>query len=164
MEVTSMKRQFHLEVLAGCCLALIAAGCSSQPQPAANTAAEEAAIREADAGWSKAFGAKEIDAAVAYNADDAVMLGPNMPAAPGKDAIRKVYALMFALPGFTISWQPDKVEVARSGDLGYSRGTYELGMNDAAGNPTRDRGKYLTVWRKQADGTWKSIADMFNSD
>ena len=37
-------------------------------------------------------------------------------------------------------------------------------MNDAAGNSTRDRGKYLTVWRKQADGTWKSIADMFNSD
>ena len=127
-----MKRQCRLAVLTACCLASITAGCSSQPQPAADTrAADEAAIREADAAWSKAFGAMQLDAAVSYNADDATMLPPNMPAASGKDAIRKIYAQLFAIPGFSIGWQPEKVEVARSGDLGYSQGIYELAMNDA---------------------------------
>jgi ketosteroid isomerase-like protein len=144
---------------------LVAAGCSPAPQPAPDTrSSDEAAIREADAGWSKAFGARQLDAAVNYNAADATMLAPNIPMAPGKDAIRKVYEQLLAIPGFSISWQPAKVEVARSGDVGYSRGTYELGMNDAKGNLMTDRGKYLTVWKKQADGTWKSVADMFNSD
>jgi uncharacterized protein (TIGR02246 family) len=161
----SMKRECRLAVLTACCLAAITAGCSSQPQPAADTrAADEAAIREADAAWSKAFGAMQLDAAVSYNADDATMLPPNMPAASGKDAIRKIYAQLFAIPGFSIGWQPETVEVARSGDIAYSRGTYDLAMNDPKGNPMKDRGKYLTVWKKQADGTWKSVADQFNSD
>jgi ketosteroid isomerase-like protein len=71
---------------------------------------------------------------------------------------------MYQTPGFSLNWQPVKVEVAQSGDLGYTYGTYQLTMNDPAGNPVTDRGKYITVWKKQADGSWKSVADMFNSD
>jgi ketosteroid isomerase-like protein len=36
--------------------------------------------------------------------------------------------------------------------------------NDAAGKPMTDKGKYLEVWKKQADGTWKCVVDMFNTD
>jgi ketosteroid isomerase-like protein len=56
------------------------------------------------------------------------------------------------------------VEVARSGDLGYSQGTYDLTFNDPSGKPMTDRGKYLEVWKKQADGSWKCAVDTFNSD
>src|SRR6266498_131357 len=52
----------------------------------------------------------------------------------------------------------------RSGEIGFVSGTYELTMNDASGNPVNDRGKYLEVWEKQPDGSWKCGADIWNSD
>jgi ketosteroid isomerase-like protein len=71
---------------------------------------------------------------------------------------------MFALPGFAIQWQPTKVEVARSGGLAFAQGTYEMTMTGPQGSPVTDRGKYIDVWKKQADGAWKVVADIFNSD
>jgi len=92
------------------------------------------------------------------------MFVPNSPLATGKEQIRKVWDSLVASPGFSISWQPGKVEVARSGDIGYSQRTYDLAMNDPKGNPMKDHGKYVVVWKKQADGSWKAVADIFNSD
>jgi ketosteroid isomerase-like protein len=54
--------------------------------------------------------------------------------------------------------------VAKSGDLGFVSGTYEVTMNDASGNSVNDRGKYLEVWEKKADGKWKCGTDTWNSD
>ena len=145
-----------------CCLALFALQCS---QPVSDTrAADEDAIRQADMNWAKTVDAKQIDAFVEFVLDSAVVLGPNAPITLGKEAIRRIFAGAFAMPGYACKWQPAKVEVARSGDLGYSRGTYELSINDAKGNPITDRGKYATVWKKQADGSWKVALDMFNTD
>jgi ketosteroid isomerase-like protein len=56
------------------------------------------------------------------------------------------------------------VQVGKSGEMAWVRGTYELTMNDASGKPIDDRGKYLEVWEKQTDGNWKCAADMWNSD
>jgi ketosteroid isomerase-like protein len=71
---------------------------------------------------------------------------------------------MVASPGFAVAWKATKAEVAQSGDLAYLIGTYELSVNDYSGKPVTDRGKYSEVWKKQADGNWKVVADMFNSD
>jgi len=71
---------------------------------------------------------------------------------------------LFQTPGFSVRWQPTKVEVARSSDIGCVYGTYEMTMNDPAGKPMTDHGKYVESWRKQADGSWKWIVDTFNSD
>jgi ketosteroid isomerase-like protein len=68
------------------------------------------------------------------------------------------------LPGLNLSWEPSKVEVARSGDLAYTQGTYRMAFPDPHGKPTTDQGKTLEIWRKQADGTWKCVADMWSSD
>jgi ketosteroid isomerase-like protein len=67
-------------------------------------------------------------------------------------------------PRFAVSWQPTKAEASRGGDIGYTLGTYELTLNNPQGTPVTDRGKYLTVWKKQADGSWKVAVDTFNSD
>jgi ketosteroid isomerase-like protein len=56
------------------------------------------------------------------------------------------------------------VEVARAGDMAYVLGTYQLTMTDPQGNPVNDHGKFVEVWKKQADGKWKAVADTFNSD
>ena len=160
-----MKKRCRIACRAACYgLAALLLGCS-QPQPAPDTrAADEAAIREADIAWSKAAAAKQLDATLSYYSEDASMLPPNAPIATGKETFRKVWAQLFEIPGFSVSWQPVKVEAARSGDLGYSHGTYEMTMNDPKGNPVTDRGKYVAVWKKQADKSWKAMADMFNSD
>jgi ketosteroid isomerase-like protein len=141
-------------------------GCAPQdpPEMPDNRSADEAALRKADKDWSNAAQMKQVDSWVAFYTDDATVLPPNDKAASGKDAIGKTIGDMLALPGFSVSWQPTTVEVARSGDIGYAQGTYELMMNDPKGNPITDRGKYLEVWKKQADGTWKCSMDMFNSD
>ncbi|MBM3804644.1 MAG: DUF4440 domain-containing protein [Acidimicrobiia bacterium] len=146
-------------------LCLLSASCQQQPTTPPDTrAADEGVLRAGDIEWSKAAGAKDLERCVSYMADDGVMLPPNAPAASGKDTIRKAWTEMLALPGLVLSWQPAKVESARSGDIGYTQGTYEMTVNDAKGKPQSDRGKYLTVWKKQADGTWKCVMDMFNSD
>ena len=63
-----------------------------------------------------------------------------------------------------MSWQVSKVEVSRSGDLAYLMGVYVVSMKDAQGKPVTDRGKLVEVWKKQADGKWKTVTDIYNSD
>lgn len=167
-----MKRQLVL----GLSIALLtfASACQPQaPQTPANTtaatapdtrAADESALRELDVQWSKAAGAKDVDKTVSYYADNATVLPPNGPAATTKAAVRKAWSDMMATPGYAMSWKATKVEVARSGDLAYMSGTYEFTMNDASGKPMTDRGKYVEVMKKQADGTWKCVTDIWNSD
>ena len=151
-----MKRTSTLMVgLAG----LLWMGSCTQAPPDTR-AADEAAIRQADADWSKS--AKDLDKFMSFWADGARSLPPNLPAPEGRDAIRKVFAGFMALPGISISWEVSKAEV--SGDLGYTVGTYKMSFNDPKGKPVNDRGKYLTVWKRQTGGGWKVIADTFNTD
>jgi ketosteroid isomerase-like protein len=124
----------------------------------------EQALRDLDAQWSAAAGAKDLDKTVSFYSDDAIVMPPNAPSATTKEAIRTVWKDLLASPGLTISWKTTKVEVAKSGDIAFLSGTYELTMNDASGKPVNDRGKYVEVWEKQANGKWKCGADIWNSD
>jgi len=54
--------------------------------------------------------------------------------------------------------------VAKAGDVAYSYGTYASSATGPDGKPMQDKGKYVTVYRKQADGSWKAVVDTFNSD
>ena len=121
-------------------------------------------LRDLDGQWSKAAAAKDLEQTVAYYSDDAVVLPPNGPSATTKEAIRKLWQDLLASPGFALSWKPTRVEASKSGDMAHVSGTYEFSINDASGKPFNDRGKYLEVWKKQADGNWKCAADMWNSD
>ena len=124
----------------------------------------ERLLRDLDAQRAKAATAKDVEQTIAYYSDDAIVLPPNATSAATKEAVRNVWKEMFASPGLVITWKPTKVQLARSGDVGWVSGTYELTMNDASGKRIDDRGKYLEVWEKQSDGNWKCRADMWNSD
>ena len=142
--------------------AVLLSACGQQV-PADTRAADESTIRALDAQWSKTASANDVDGTVSYYSDDAVLLPPNMPAATGKQAIRAVWAGLLG-PGVALSWDVSKVEVAHSGDLAYLTGVYQLTMKDAQGKPIADKGKLLEVWKKQADGKWKTVVDTYNSD
>src|SRR5438034_11529403 len=130
---------------------------------AADTKIEQA-LRDLDAKWSAAAGAKDVDKTVSYYSEDAVVMPPNAPSAKTRETIRSAWKEMLTTPGAAISWKATKVEVAKAGDLAYVSGTYEETMTDASGKPVKDRGKYVELFKKQANGTWKVIVDIWNSD
>jgi ketosteroid isomerase-like protein len=142
-------------------LLILVAGCNQQTSD--NRAGDESIIRNLDAQWSKSAGAHDLDSIVSYYSDDAILLPPNAPAATNKQSIRASWADL-AVPGVSLSWQASKVEVAKSGDLAYSTGTYTLAMKDPQGKPITDKGKFMEVWKRQPDGRWKAVADTYNSD
>ncbi len=122
------------------------------------------ALRAADAAWLKAYAAKDLDRAVARCDERGSMLMPNAPVATGKKEITRMIAGHFAMADTEVAWRPDKAGVARSGDLGYTSGTYRLSFKDASGKSVSDKGKYLIIWKKQTDGAWKVLFDISNSD
>lgn len=122
------------------------------------------AIRAADAGWLKAFVAKDLDASVAFLDEGGSMLVPNAPIVTGKRAVAKLIAAGFALKDYKLAWRADKAGVARSGELGYTSGKYKVNFKGASGKTISEKGKYLMVWKKQKDGAWKVLFDKNNSD
>lgn len=156
-----MFRKPLLFPLFACAIAASSCTQSVAPDP---RAAEEAAIRALDEQWSAAAAKNDLEATLSFYAEDAVLLAPNAPIAADPKSIRESWAGLLA-PNTATSWKVTKVEVAKSGELGYLYGTYQLTIKDSKGGPDiNDTGKILEVWKKQADGKWKCIVDTYNSD
>ncbi len=120
----------------------------------------EDALLAADVAWEKVYAAKDLSKAVAFCDEHGSMLVPNAPIATGKEALAQAIASDFAHGDTT--WHPNKVGVARSGELGYTSGTTDLTFKDASGKTVTSKGNYLTVWKKDAAGSWKVLFDSFN--
>ena len=130
-----------------------------------NRAIDEQAIRQADAEMLKALQKKDLNHLMSFYADDASFFPVEEPIATGKPSIRATWARYLAIPGFSNpGWQITKVEVSRAGDLAYAQGTYETSLEDPQGKSAIERGKWVDVWKKQTDGTWKIVADISNTD
>ena len=119
----------------------------------ADTVAEAKALAKLDDDWSAAAATRDAGRVAAFYAEDAIAYPPNEPVAVGRAAAEKVWAAYFADSTYTISWKTDHADVV--GDLGYTAGAYQ----DSFG-----KGKYLCVWKRQGDGSWKAIHDMWNTD
>jgi uncharacterized protein (TIGR02246 family) len=150
-------------VLAGAFLVALLPSATGQ-QASDTRAMAEAAIRAADAAGLKAAQAKDVAGATANYADDASWLPPNAPIVQGKEAIRNAWAQFLSIPGLKIDWQIIKVDVSQAGDMAYTLYKYNMTMAGPNGSPINDRGKDMSVWKKQSDGAWKMVADTFNSD
>jgi len=142
--------------------AVAVAACAGQP--ADNRAADEAAIRTAVREWSAAAAAKDAATFASFYAEDGVIMLANAPDIAGMAAIREGLAGMMADPNFALSFSPDTVIVARSGDLAYETGSYTMAMSGPDGAAASERGHYVVVWRKQDGGAWKVAIDVPVSD
>jgi ketosteroid isomerase-like protein len=89
-------------------------------------------------------------------ASDATAVFPGMAAVSG-DGVRKTYEDALKDANFDVSFSSDKIET--SGDLAYSRGHFTEKHSDAANKPVSTSGSYITVYKKQADGSWKVVED-----
>lgn len=145
-------------------LVLCAAASLGQQAFAADRQAAEAQLRALDEKSSATAGRNDLDGTVAFYADDAVLLPPNASIATDKKSIRESWAGLLG-PNTAVSWKWSKIEVAQSGELAYIYGSYKLAIGASSqSGPLNDTGKFLEVWKKQADGKWKCAVDMYNSD
>jgi uncharacterized protein (TIGR02246 family) len=127
-------------------------------------ATDAAAIQALDEQWSATAAKNDLEGTVAFYADDAVLLPSNAPIATDRKSIRETWASLLG-PNTALSWKVSKVEVAKSGELGYLYRTYSLSIQGPKGGPPiHDTGKLVEIWKKQADGKWKCIVDTYNSD
>jgi uncharacterized protein (TIGR02246 family) len=149
-----------------CILALSLAGCNQAPPPAPDTrAADEKALRDGEAAWDKDWASKDVSKIMSHYADDAALLMPGSPVVKGRDAINTALMEMVKDPNLSLTFAPSSVDVARSGDVAYTQGAYTITMTDPKTKKVvSEKGKYLTAYKKQADGSWKATADMNNAD
>ena len=156
-------------LLIGCVvLAALAIGCSqapvAPPTPPDTRAADVQAVKDVEAALVKAAATKDVGKIDIYFADDASGLYPGAPTLNGKAAIKAVWAASLADPKFSLTFQSTRAVASKGGDMVYSEGTYTMMTNPKTKKPMTDKGKYLTVYMKQADGSWKAVADTYNSD
>ena len=158
-----MRNTFLIGSLA---VAALMSGCSSTPPPALDTRdADLRAVKEVEVAWVKDVATKDPEKFASYFSDDGSGLYPGMPILNGKQAIKTAMAPLLADPNFSLTFQSTRAEASKGGDMVYSQGTYTMTMtNPKTKKPVTDKGKYLTVYRKQPDGSWKAVADTFNSD
>lgn len=143
----------------------VTAACTPAPPPDTRQA-DILAVKEVEAAWAMDAGAKNpARMASYYSSVDAVALFPNSPPVTGRDDIQGAWTSLMADPNFALSFGSTKAEASKGSDLVYTVGTYSLTRSDPKDKqPVTDKGKYMTVFKKQADGTWKAVADMINSD
>ena len=146
---------------------MLLAGCHTAPPaaPAVDLPAEQSNIRDIESGWVKEAAAKDVEKSAAHYTDDAVLMMPGTPAAKGKDAIRAAWKGLLEDPNVKLDFSADRVEMSAGGDLATTRGSYTMTVtNPKTKKPVEDKGSYMTVYKKQADGAWKVIEDMTTSE
>lgn len=122
-----------------------------------------AEIRQADIAFARATAEHGADGWVSFFAEDGKMFRPG-EVVSGPDSIRALVTPWFADEAFTLTWEPTFAEVTGSGDLGYTYGRYQSTGRDSMGNAITGSGWYVTVWRRDASGAWKVVADIGNPD
>lgn len=140
----------------------VLAGCTDTKE--VETKKEEERLMQISREWSKLAATDSMEKTLSYWADDAVIMSPGQPTIKGKKAIREMMEGTSKIPGFKISWEPVSAFVSKSGDMAYLIEQNKITMNDSLGNPVTEFNKSVTIWRKDADGSWKNIVDMWNED
>ncbi len=137
---------------------LLGAGCAS----VSSQADVQSEIMRLDAEWSRAAQNRDVDRVLSFWADDAIVFPPASPAVVGSAAIREFVAKSFQTPGFSISWKTTTVAVSRGGDIAYTTGTNRVTFNAPDGKQVTVEGKAVAVWRREKDGAWKCVIDIWN--
>ncbi len=142
---------------------LLIAGCTpTEPvEEATTTEADVEAINQLPATFAAALNAGDLDGILAGFTDDVVRMPPNEPAIIGKESLRSRMQANLDQNTYQLDNPPEEVQV--SGDWAFARGTYTVTVTPKAGGESIQlEGKYLVVFQKQPDGSWKAARDIWN--
>lgn len=135
-------------------LLVLLAGCADP-----SAAPDASVLMRADREFAADVAGGGADAWAGWFADGGAMIQEGTGEIRGRDAIRSAVAWLDR-PGPSLTWEPTRADIAVSGDLGWTTGTWEVRpAPDAA--PT-SRGLYVSIWRKQPDRSWKVVMDLGN--
>ena len=132
---------------------------SSTPSPFADPTMKpgKTLLFELEAKFARDVAARGGEGFASWFAEDGVVLGNGVPPRVGKLAIAK--SATWSPAAYQLTWTPTDALMGPSGDMGYTWGHFEGHSKDANGNPVTTSGRYMTVWRKDKDGTWKVVLD-----
>lgn len=141
------------------CVALLVFTSLTPSRAAApDLAALKAELVQAETEFCAQVGKEGVPAGfLAHIAPDGVLLAAGY-GKRGEAVVREQYPEN--KPGVVLTWKPEIVDVAASGDLGYTTGPWELRLpGKEGGAPTVHTGRYMTIWKRQPNGTWKFVLD-----
>jgi ketosteroid isomerase-like protein len=144
-------------------LLLIATGCTrTEAQQASTHDSDIKAISDDVLRWKSDFNTRDLNKLLSHYADDTIVVVPGMPIAKNAEERRATLKEMIADPALNMAaLECPRIEVAKSGDYGYAQCTYSMTVTDPATKKVmNDRGSVVEVYKKQADGSWKSVSDI----
>ena len=133
--------------------------CSAPPKPSVRDE-----LIATDRAFDSVVAEKGVEGWVSFFADSGIQMPEGSGIVVGHDAIRQHMSGFFSDTNQKLRWTPDRAEASSDGTLGYTIGHWTLTVRDSGGTHEAYRGKYLTVWRRQADGSWKAEADVGNTE
>lgn len=137
--------------------ALLLGGCG---EPSADTAAVEEQLRAQETQWQADYASGDVSRLERHYAQDAAIASPGAPLATDAQSRKAALEPLTRDPNLNMEFASDRIQVSNSGDLAYTRGRFTMQSTEPATNQVRtDRGTYLTVWKKQEDGSWKAVED-----
>jgi len=139
---------------------LLVGGCSPPP---ADLAAEAEALRAAAAAYHEAAAAKDANRVVGFYDADALMIPPNADTVDGLDAVRRYRFGFIETPGVELDFEIVRAEVSSQGDMGWTFSLGRITINQPDGTTGLDIVRDFHTWRKQPDGSWLVVVDMWNS-
>ena len=158
--MTRTHRSFAL--LGAASVALTVGGCQKQAGAGPDPGAVKTAIQTDEKKWNEEFKSKDQEGLVAHYADDAFFVAPGVKA-DGSTQIRKAYSDALTDKAFEIRFASDKID--SSGDFAYARGHFTEQYTDPkTGKVMAQDGSYITVYKRQADGSWKAVEDFAAAD
>lgn len=140
-------------------LATLALACQPAARPVDLTAAR-ASLLAVDAAYDSSTAASGTAGWVAYYTDSSRMIDGSGNFLVGPAAIGAYMEPLLGDTTRSLRWAPDHAEVSGDGTLGYTWGRWTMSTRDSAGTRQEGQGRYITVWRRQADGRWRVEADL----
>ena len=143
-------------------MSALLAGLMLLAPPAIDLRAENLAVSRADTDMSDATSARDLERFTAHLADDVIFVPEGAPLAVGAAGVAALWADLFKDGGPSLTWRPTLSYVATSGDLAYTEGEFLSKAKASDGKEASRTGRYVSVWRKQLDGTWRAVLDIGN--
>ena len=157
-----MRKSVSTAVVTAAALALAVGGCDTSVPDKAAAGADtvKQAIKADETKWIEQFKAKDTEGLAGHYTDDAYFVAPGVTA-DGSTQIRQVFATASTDPAAQVQFASDRIDVSSSGDLAYARGKFSEKYTDKkTGKVMSDSGTYLSVYKKQDDGSWKMVEDI----
>ncbi|UCF67043.1 MAG: nuclear transport factor 2 family protein [Acidobacteriota bacterium] len=139
---------------------LLGSGCEAPNRVASQQATAE--IREADLALARAVAEGDVDGFGELIAEDAVFHGSRE--LRSREGVVAGWRPLIESPDISLTWTPDDAGASSAGDFGYTSGRYELRARDASGAEQLEHGRYVSLWRRDADGQWRAIFDIGRAD